>query len=127
MGMFNYECNGDHKNTDDSFEQDQFDFVDNVIVTIKSIDGISDSFYAKYDGYGRFELKSTTGKVVTFQDPTNEGDGGPEPGCYTGIYAVYCNDEPVIIEGEKYNRRCYDRPQDDVKSVIDISKYKQHN
>ena len=123
MGMFNYECNGDHKNTDDSFEQDQFDFVDNVIVTIKSIDGISDNFYAEYDGYGRFELKSTTGEVVTFKD----SNGDDELGCYTGICAVYCNDEPVIIKRKKYNRRCYDRPQDDVKSVIDISKYKQHN
>ena len=126
MGMFSYECDGNHKYFNGIY-QEQFDFVDNVIVTIKSIDGISDNFYAKYDGYGSFELKSTTGEVVTFQDPTNEEEGGPEPGCYTGICAVYCNDEPVIIEGEKYNRRCYNRPQDDVKSVIDISKYKQHN
>jgi|SRR5210317_1903542 hypothetical protein len=124
MGMFNYKCRGKHKNLYGSFEQDQFDFVDNVIVTIRNIDGKYDDFYATYDSYGRFELESTTGQLVTFQD---EDECYIKSGNYIGVCKVYCNDEPVILEGKKYNRRCYCRHQDNVKSVIDVSKYRQYN
>jgi len=123
MGMYSYKCHGKHKNLYAYVYRDQFDFVDNVIVTIRNIDGEYDDFYAKYDSYGGFELKSTTGQLVTFQNEDDFLDSGN----YIGVCKVYCNDEPLIREGKKYKRRCYGRHQDNVKSVIDVSKYRQYN
>lgn len=87
MGFFPYECNG-------CDIDDQFGFVDDVVLKIRDNHGNIDVFNATYDGYGRFEVNTTCDDTIMFMDPTYEEESGyAEPGTYSGVIQVFCNSE----------------------------------